>query len=468
MIPITMTQIAEAVGGGVEAAHGTAVVQRVEINSREVRPCDLFVALQGERHDGHHYLAEAQMRGAAGAVVSRAWIDGAAVRPHLPMIVVNDTYRALGHLAAWYRRCVIDVSTTVIAITGSNGKTTTKRMMDDVLGSVLPGRSAPKSFNNRVGVPLTLLSAQRGDRYLICEVGTSAPGEIAELAEIISPDVGVITSIGEAHLEGLGSMAGVAAEKFSLVAHIRAGGVAIVNADRSEIRPHLQHTHRPRMVTFGFDTASRLRIDGVEARPDRTSFVLEGRYKVTLRMPGRHHAGNATAVFAVARWMGLAPETIIERLGEFVAVEGRTQRAEWPALTLIDDAYNANPASMRTAIESLRLCTRGRRVLVAGDMMELGAHSDRLHTEFVRSVHDSGIEILITVGEKMRASVAAEGVEWTRMQVKTCDDASAAIDVLAKTLRPSDTVWVKGSRAVGLERVVEALRETWGPKAAVA
>ncbi len=468
MIPVNVRQIAEAVGGTFDPPSGGLSVCRVERTSNEVLPGDLFVALKGDRFDGHEFLAEAQMRGAVAALVTRQWVEGTTVRPGLPLIVVHDTYQALGSLAAWYRRHVMDVSTTVIAITGSNGKTTTKRMLDDVLGSMLAGRSSPKSYNNRIGVPLTLLTAERGDRYLVCEVGTSAPGEIAELAQMISPDVGVITSIGEAHLEGLGSMAGVAAEKFALISQIRAGGLAIVNADRPEIRTHLQRTQRPRIVTFGFDPGARLRVEGVEARHDQTSFMLEGRYAMTLRMPGAHHASNATAVFAVARWMGLAPETIIERLGRFVAVEGRTQREEWPGLTLIDDAYNANPASMRTAIDSLRLCSRGRRVLVAGDMMELGTSSERLHGEFVRQVRDSGIEVLVSVGERMQQAVVGHGAECSRMQIIACADSSAAIDALSKCLKTGDTVWVKGSRAIGLERVVEALRGTWSPKAAVA
>lgn len=468
MIPITLGEAANAVGAQVAAAHGRFTVRRVVTNSKEVVTGDLFVALAGVRHDGHDHVVEAQMLGAVGAIVSREWSGKSQLPFSMPLLAVEDTYAGLGRLAGWYRRQVMDVSTAVIAITGSNGKTTTKRMLDDVLGSMLPGRSAPKSYNNRIGVPLTLLSAERGDRYLICEVGTSAPGEIAALTEMISPDVGVITSIGEAHLEGLGSMAGVTAEKFALVSPIRGGGLAIVNCDRPEIRPFIQRTQRPRIVTFGFDPSARLRVEGVEAMPDRTSFLLEGRYAVTLRMPGAHHASNATAVFAVARWMGLAPETIIERLGAFEAVEGRTQREQWPGLTLIDDAYNANPASMRTAIDSLRLCTRGRRVLVAGDMMELGGFCTPLHAEFVRGVRDAGIEILVTVGLRMREAVAGLGEEWSRMQVTACADAGEAVDVLTKVLRPGDTVWVKGSRAVGLERVVEALRGSWAPKAAVA
>lgn len=468
MIPITLAQMAAAVGGVVDAAYGGLTVRRVERGSGDVQPGDLFVALKGDRFDGHSFLAEAQMRGAVAAMVNRIWHDGIQDYCGLPLVIVDDTYQALGRLAAWYRRHVMDVSTTVIAITGSNGKTTTKRMLDDVLGSMIVGRSSPKSYNNRIGVPLTILTAERGDRYLVCEVGTSAPGEISDLAEIISPDVGVITSIGEAHLEGLGSMAGIAAEKFSMIPHIRAGGIAVVNVDRPEIRSFVQRTQRPRIVTFGFDAGARLRVEGVAALPDRTKFVLEGRHAVTLCMPGAHHASNATAVFAVARWMGLAPETIIERMGSFVAVEGRTQRMQWPGLTLIDDAYNANPASMRTAIEALTLCTNGRRVLVAGDMMELGSQSERLHSELMRGVRDSGIELLVAVGERMQQAVAGQGGEWSRMKVVVCAEAQAAADALAKLLRPGDTVWVKGSRAVGLERVVEALRSSWGPKSAVA
>lgn len=468
MIPMTLDQVARAAGGEVDPAWGYRTVHRVERSSGDVQPGDLFVALKGVRFDGHDFLAEARMRGATAALVSRGGRAAVGTPAPLPLIAVEDTYQALARLAAWYRHHVMDVSTTVVAVTGSNGKTTTKRMLDHVLAAALPGRASPASYNNRVGVPLTLLSAQRGDRYLICEVGTSAAGEIAALSEIIAPDVAVITSIGEAHLEGLGSLEGVAAEKFSMVPFVRPGGVAVVHGDSPELHRHVARTARPRVVTFGIGVSSRLRVENVEIHADGTTCVLEGRFPVALPLPGAHHASNAAAVFAVARWMGVAPETILARLAGFQALPGRAARELLSGLTLIDDAYNANPASMRAAVETLRALGRGRRVMVAGDMMELGAGCEAWHCAFVDQVGQSGIEFLVTVGAHMARALADRTESGVRMQATACDDAAAAVDVLAKFLRPGDTVWVKGSRAVGLERVVKALRSAWSPRAAVA
>jgi UDP-N-acetylmuramoyl-tripeptide--D-alanyl-D-alanine ligase len=393
---------------------------------------------------------------------------GAACDGALPRLIVIDTIEALGRWAAHYRRKVMRVATAVVAVTGSNGKTTTKSMMDHVLRGSFEGTAAPRSFNNHIGVPLTLLSADAEDRYLIVEIGTNTPGEVASLAAIASPDAAVITSISEAHLQGFGDMEGVVAEKASLLKFINPSGLAVVNIDRREIIPHLALAGRARLITVGTDPGAKLSVAGARGDIHGTSFELAGGHRIELPMPGMHHATNAAAVFAVARWFGVAPERIIERLRCYVPLEGRTRPLQVGGVTLIDDAYNANPASMAAAIDTLRGAGPGRRILVMGDMLELGDQSASLHRQAVAAIVEAGIDILVAVGPA--TAEATRCVEGGRRDTRVilCDQAESASDVLMTLIEAGDTVWVKGSRAMQLDRVVKHWQARSGVRAAVA
>lgn len=491
MIPMSLQQVAAAIGAAFQPRHARICVRRITTDSRETRPGDLFFAIPGKRFDGHHFIADAARKGAVACVTSRdiqvartsapsrdlqvARIPAQAEacgsesdQPSIPRLFVPDVVKALGRLASYYRRHVMPVSTRVIAVTGSNGKTTTKCMIDHVLTAALTGRSAPRSFNNHIGLPLTLLSADAEDRYLIVEIGTNAPGEVESLAAITSPDVAVITSIGEAHIEGLGDIAAIAAEKASLLDHLRPHGLALVNGDRPEIRPHLERAKHARLMTFGFNPNSKLKVRAVQGTIDRTSFEFDGRLCVELQVPGVHHATNAAAAFGVARWFAIEPADIVARLKSFVPPEGRTTLIDVGGLTLIDDTYNANPASMAAAVETLAGSASGRRVMVMGDMLELGAESAVLHRRAVRSVFQAGIETLVAVGPAMIDAVRALAGEAGLTQLIMCVSADAASDVLASVLSPGDTVWIKGSRLMQLDRVVSYLRAHRRARAAVA
>jgi UDP-N-acetylmuramoyl-tripeptide--D-alanyl-D-alanine ligase len=379
-----------------------------------------------------------------------------------------DTVEALGRLAACYRREVMHASTVVVAVTGSNGKTTTREMIDHVLGGSLRGRSSPQNYNNQIGVPLTLLSAEMEDRYLVCELGTNAPGEVAALARIVSPQAAVITSIAEAHLEGLGDIGGVAAEKASVLDHVQPSGFAVVNVDRREIRPHLERGRHARVVTIGTDRRARLWVANRRGSITHTSFEVDGRFQVELPMPGVHHAINALSAFAIGRWFGLPPAKIIERLGSFKPLAGRTRLIDVGGATLVDDAYNANPASMAAAIDTMATSPTGRRVFVMGDMLELGDRSAHFHTLAVREAISAGIETLVVVGPATIEAARACDADHRDTRVVLCEDAAAASDALVRMLSPGDTVWIKGSRAMQLDRVVDRLRADAGCKAAVA
>ena len=464
MIPMTLNAVAEAVGAPPEGTE-CVTVRRVTIDSRDVTPGDLFVAIRGDRFDGHRFIDEACRKGAVACVADKAWVR-ASGEPAAPCLVVEDTIRALGRLAGHYRHSVMSTATVVVAVTGTNGKTTTKSMIDHVLAGSFVGRSAPKNFNNHIGVPLTLLSSEAGDRYLVVEVGTNAPGEVNMLAAMADPHAGVITSIGEAHLQGLGGIEGVAAEKASLLAHVRSDGLAVVNIDRREIRPHLSRVSAAKLLTIGADPSARLSVAGARGDIRKTVFELDGRFTIELPMPGLHHATNAAAAFAVGRWFGVAPEVITERLRTFVPMEGRTCVRTCGGVTIVDDAYNANPASVLAAIDTLRRID-GRRVFVLGDMLELGCEGAAFHVEAVRTVVDAGIDVLVAVGLATTQAVAALSPAQ-RTRIITCGDAAEAGDELMALAAPGDVVWVKGSRAVGLERVVERLDAGSDSQAAVA
>ncbi len=455
MIPLNLMAVSRAMGIEPDPAWSSVTVRRVATDSRDVRGGDLFVAIRGPRFDGHDFVEGALSAGALACVV-----DHALPAAKGSQLVVEDTVAALGRLAFHYRSEVLPAGTVVIAVTGSNGKTTTKCMIDHVLGGSFAGRAAPKSFNNAIGVPLTLLSTEGTHRYVVAEIGTNAPGEIAALAAMASPNVGVITSIGEAHLEGLGDVHAVAAEKASLLRFIRFSGFALVNVDRPEILPHIAAAGRTRIVTFGLDAAAKLRVTRRGADLSGTTFELEGRYQVDLPMPGPHHATNAAATFAVARWFGVPPQTIIERLRTFTPPEGRTSRFEVGGVTVVDDAYNANPSSVGAAIETLRSVSAERRVLVLGDMLELGADSAPAHTRMVGEALRAGIELVIGVGPLTSQAMERANGEHDGSAMRCFRDAESTCVGLVEMIGPGDAIWIKASRGMQLDRVVRHLRES--------
>jgi len=459
MIPMTLGDVAAAVGTVCDPNTSPIVIRRVTTDSRDVWPGDLFFALRGPRFDGHQFTAQALAKGAVACVCDHRLetpIESG------PILSVDDTLAALGRLAMHYRRAVMPVNTVVIAVTGSNGKTTTKCMIDHILSAEFQGRASPRSFNNAIGVPLTLLSAELNDRYLVVEVGSNSPGEVAALAAIVSPNVAVITSIGEAHLEGLGDLHAVAAEKTSLLRSVRPAGFAVVNLDRPEILPYLAAAGRTRLLTFGVDQSAKLCVTRRRANLRGTTFELEGRYQIELPMPGAHHAANAAAAFAVARWFGVAPERIVERLRAFRPPQGRTELEEVGGVKLVDDAYNANPSSVRAALEALRAAENGRRVLVLGDMLELGVDCAASHRRVIHEALQAGIEVLVAVGPATIAAARAQTPDRLGTEIHCCIDVRSANDLLDDLVVAGDTVWIKGSRGMQLDGVVRHLRGRLG------
>ena len=482
MKPLTLQEVVTAMEGTPDRPVPVGSVTRVSIDSRAVAPGDLFIAIKGLQFDGHDYVGPACAAGAMAAVVRNDYMGpkprggkDAVANPSAGLLIrVDDPVAALGRLARYYRRSVIGGSVKIVAVTGSNGKTTTKAMIGHVLASKWQGRAGIKSFNNEIGVPLTLLSTEPWDTFLVCEVGTNNPGEIAALARLVEPEIAVITNVAEVHLEGLGSLEGVAKEKLSLLNFLRPDGCAIINADPEVLRTMVLRERQYsaiKKVMFGEWPEAELRLsnvrsvssdDGGAAASSGIEFTVNDRFKYRLNVPGRHNAHNALAVIGVARRFGMEDDEIAAALATFSLPPMRLQYERLGELTLINDGYNANPASMAAALGVLlEAKTSGRRVFVVGDMRELGAASEQLHRELADRIGQSPVNLVIAVGEN--AKLIAKNVKQVsagRIETHAYATTEMARRRLLGFLHRDDTVLVKGSRALALERLVEAI-EKW-------
>jgi UDP-N-acetylmuramoyl-tripeptide--D-alanyl-D-alanine ligase len=456
MFQMTLEEVAQAVGGRVvraAGAPGTPSLQGVSTDSRTTAPGNLFIALTGERFDGHEFVEAAFRRGASVAVVSRPPASAVGCGP---LVVVGDTLRALGDLARAWRN---QLGARVIGVTGTAGKTTTRDMIAHLLaerGRVLAARG---SFNNFIGVPLTLLGAGPGDDFIVAELGTSAPGEIARLADIARPDAAVITAIGPGHLEGLVDMAGVAREKADILTGSRA---AVLPAECPHFRMLAARAGaRQTVIPFGFSRGAAVRGEILRENPlASTVFRVNGRCEIELPLPGRHNVLNALGALAVAWRMGVDVEAAGRRLSTFAPPPQRMAVRRFGPLTVIDDAYNANPLSFAASLEVLAGSGAGRKVCVAGDMLELGADSDAFHLALGGRIAQSGVERLLLAGE--RGVITAAGARGAGMAADRITMYASSADLarsIPRLVRADDVVLVKGSHAVGLSEVVNALEQ---------
>lgn len=476
MKPLTIQQVRQAVNGRMLTAlpkDAPPPIKSVTSDSKQVEAFSLFVAIRGEHFDGHAFLPDAAARGACAALVSQA---PEQVLPNLHLIQVEDTRRAMGRLATFVRG---RMQSTVIAVAGSNGKTTTKYLIDAVLSPHLRGTISPKSFNNDIGVPLAIFPADPQQDYLVLEIGTNHHGEVKHLAEMALPDLAVITNVGAEHLEGLTDLDGVRAEEASIITGLNPKGCLIVNGDDEPLLS-LVSRYPGQRVTFGLKETNDLFATDIHCAPDGVRFNLNGsaRRRVFVPMLGKHSACNALAAIAVARKMGVAEEKIIQSLAGATGPDMRLQLSKVNGVTVLNDAYNANPNSTRAAIETLIALPKGRggrRVAVLGDMLELGSHSERYHEEIGQLAGSSGLDLLICVGKKAEriaasakavaraaraaraAGEAGAGAPSEPLQVVTYPDAAAAARAIHRRVRGKDLVLLKGSRGIGLEAVAKAI-----------
>ncbi|HEY8416928.1 MAG TPA: UDP-N-acetylmuramoyl-tripeptide--D-alanyl-D-alanine ligase [Limnochordales bacterium] len=459
MEPLPVEAIARAAGGALAAGDPKAMVRGVSTDSRTLRPGELFVPLVGERFDGHDFLGDAVARGAAAVLVreGRALpaLAGAAV------ITVDDPLAALHRLARWHRE---RLGARVVAVTGSNGKTTTKDMAAAILSVRWSTRKSRGNYNNEVGLPLAILGAPAGTEVLVLEMGMRGQGQIRQLADVAQPHVGVVTNVGPVHLELLGSLEAIARAKRELVEALPADGWAVLNADDPQVRGMAAHC-AGRVLRYGLDSGADLRASDVISRGlAGVEFTLhwQGRsVQVTVPAPGRHHVYNALAAAGAALALGCDLDAVVRGLLAFPlhASAMRLEVRERPdGLRVINDAYNASPASMQAALALLAEVEAERRLAVLGDMLELGPLSDAAHREVGRRAAAAGVDHLVAVGrwaETVCAAAVDAGLPPERAEA--LPDAQAAAARVAALVRPGDVVLVKASRGLKLERVAEAL-----------
>ena len=426
--------------------HGDdAPVRRVVTDSRSVVPGDLFVALRGERFDGHVFVADVAHRGAVAAVVERK-LDAALAQLQVPQVL-----SALQAAARAWRQCH---SLPVIAITGSNGKTTTKQLLAAILKTRGPVLATRGNLNNHIGLPLTLLELREAHRTAVIEMGANHHGEIALLTSIAQPDIAVITQAGDAHLEGFGSREGVARAKGELFAGLGSNGIAVVNAD-DEYAALWRGLARGRQLSFGIRMPADVRASEIALHAAGSRFDLHipgSDATVDLPLPGEHNIMNALAAAACAAALGLDAEVIAAGLAQVESAQGRVVwKTTLQGARLIDDSYNANPTSVRAGLDLLAT-QPAPRWAVLGGMAELGESSERLHEECGRHARELGIERLYVLG--------AAGVHYARgfgVQTRVFDDVDELNRDVSTTLDASVTLLVKGSRSARMERVVAAL-----------
>jgi len=445
MRPMTLSELQAPLEG--RLAGGDARFSRVSTDSRNIVADSLFVALEGETFDGHHFLARAAAQGAVAAIVNRD------VDTELPRLQVGDTQRALGLLGAYNRA---RYRGPLVAITGSSGKTTAKNMVSAVLSQRGRTLSTEGNFNNEIGVPLTLLRLERDCEFAVVEMGAAAVGDIAWLCELGRPTVSLLLNAMPAHLQGFGSVEQVALAKGEIFDGLGEGDVAVINADQPWARDWRVRAGAARVIEYGLGEDAAVGLAGIDYQGiDGSRFRVRtpsGQLDIHIELPGQHNISNALAAVAVGLACGLSGREISSGLASAQALAGRLSGARTPGGALvIDDCYNANPGSVRAAIDVL-VAASGRRTLIQGAMLELGETSEQHHREIGRYAREAGIEQFWGVGEELRPAVEAfgSGGRWFA-------DCGEVLDCLEGSFAREDTVLIKGSRGARMERVLAGL-----------
>ncbi|MDQ2069510.1 UDP-N-acetylmuramoyl-tripeptide--D-alanyl-D-alanine ligase [Natronospira bacteriovora] len=446
-----LSELAEICGGRLRGRD--AGFDRVSTDTRTLVAGELFIALRGPRFDGHTFVPQALANGAVAALVDSAGVFDAGVGP---LVEVDDTLKALGRLATdWRAR----FQGPVIAVTGSNGKTTVRSMIQAILSEQWPGHALATrgNYNNEIGLPLTLLRLAPDDRAAVIEMGANHHGEIARLTRITQPDVGLITNAGPAHLEGFGDLDGVARAKGELIEGLPAHGIAVLNAGDPRVDVWRKMAGSRSRIEFGLECGDVRLAETPRYAADGTRALVDtpvGNVALRLALPGRHNLINALAATAAAIAVDISPATITRGLASVRPEPGRLEPVAGPGgATLINDCYNANPGSLAASLDWLGEQPQPRW-LVLGDMGELGESAGEAHAEAGRLAREAGVERLYAIGEQAAAAAEAFGPGAIH-----CWRIERLIEVLRNELRPNVTVLIKGSRSMGLERVVDSLRD---------
>ncbi|MBM3263009.1 MAG: UDP-N-acetylmuramoyl-tripeptide--D-alanyl-D-alanine ligase [candidate division Zixibacteria bacterium] len=473
--PISLAETADASGGELHIGNmpcsqyaptsslrerATETITEISTDSRTTPHGSLFVALAGERFDGHDFVLGALGAGVRAALVNESWFrEHAPEFPDKhPFIVVADTLDALQRFAMWHRE---QVGIPIVAVTGSSGKTTTKEMVAAVLGGRYRVLKTPGNLNSQIGTPQVLLSIRREHEIAVLELGMNHSGEMSRLGRMTRPDTAIITNVGPAHLEYLKTVEGVGDAKGELLHHLAPDGCAILNADDPQVMRQRSRT-TARLVTFGRHTAADVRALEVTARIDGSTFRTEDGISFSLRLPGEHQVMNALAAIAAGRLFGVSNDDIRDALSHMTPAPMRMDYRKIGRFYLLMDAYNANPVSTRAALETLALAP-GHRIAVLGDMLELGDISASAHRDIGRCAAATA-DVLVTVGP--RAIDIAEGAQdagFSRDNILSCRSNMEAVALLREIVGPDHYVLVKGSRGMKMEEIATGLEEIEAP-----
>ncbi len=453
MTNVNLTDLLAATNGQACGFHSSKLCfSNIGIDSRTIGTGELFWAIPGERHDRHNFIHDALDRGAVACVVERdKYQQGRG-----PAICVDNTLTALGDYAAWHRR---QHDALVVGVTGSFGKTTTREMIHAVLSAEFSGTQSPHNYNNHIGLPLSLLNVQPHDEFAVLELGASHIGEIRRLAETSAPEIGVVTGIGIAHLDGFGSLERIIEAKGELLEQLPESGFAVLNGDDGTSRQLADRASCP-VILVGENRDNQFHITHLESDNETIRFRIDRR-QYAVSATGRHHVRSAAAAVAVAREIGMKPDTIAEGLRSFRPVSGRCRLETIGNWYVIDDTYNANPHSMEAACNVLGDWQgNGKRILIAGDMLELGTQAHECHRRLGRLAAEVGVDRLIVHGGY--SSLVIEGAIESgleRFRLAQCESFDALTTVLDCWLDPEDVVLVKGSRNLRMERVIDWMKE---------
>lgn len=452
MKAITLETLAEVLGAEVISRVATGQAGGVSIDSRTIQAGDCFFAVKGENYDGHDYVEQVFENGAVCAVVEQeVEADGVILK-------VADTVKAMGELARWYRS---EMGFKVVAITGSAGKTTTREMAYHVLSRRFNCTRAPKSFNNAIGLPLTILSSDEGHQIVIVEIGSNAPGEVARLGRIASPDIAMVTNIYPAHLAGFGNIEVIIKEKASIAEGLKGAGKLLINGDFEELVRHCG-TIKKDFITFGGGAECDIKGEELFSEGLDGELTIDGT-KISVPLAGRANLSNALAAWAICKQFDISIEEFAEVISTFEAVDMRLQIQTTGPITIINDCYNANPVSMANALDCLVQIgeSRGaRKVFICGTMAELGAQSENLHRQLGRLVAKSGVKLLLAAGDFAGtvADAAGTSARDENFEAFVFKNTNQLCNNVAKFVRPDDIVLVKGSRSAKLEKAVEKLK----------
>jgi len=458
-----VNELLEATQGRLIKGRIDTAVSAISIDSRTIKPKEIFIAIKGTNFDGHDFIGAAIKKGAGSVIIQAAGIK-LQIPKDIPVIKVKDTTQSLGDIARFQRK---KFNIPVIAITGSNGKTTAKEMIAHVLSKRFKVLKNEGTKNNQIGLPLVLLNLNSHHDITVLELGTNHPGEIGYLANICLANIGIITNIGPSHLEYLHNLKGVLKEKYTLIENLKQPYIAILNKDDSLLKTKIsQKTKNPFIVSFGIKNKSDFFASDIKPNfypikwtSPKLEFSLNLKHKFTLKTLGYYNIYNALAAITVARTFGMGYKEIASRLADFDFPQMRFDFVEFNRIRFIDDTYNSNPFSLKEALDILNnLKTKGRKIFIMGDMLELGEHKEPFHCQAGRQV--CGIcDVFITVGKLSNlAAKSAGSYGFDTKNIFTCESAQEAGEILFNKISPKedDIILVKGSRLMKMEKIFKA------------